>query len=67
MRARRPRAIRAPDDERTEWFAGGAGSRHPGSQGPPWSLGAGTCAARGGHVFVEKSADDLEDLLSLFG
>ena len=25
MRARRPRAIRAPDDGRTEWFAGGAG------------------------------------------
>ena len=33
MRARRPRAIRAPEDGRTEWFTGGAG-HHPGSQGP---------------------------------
>ena len=33
MRARRPGAIRAPDDGRTEWVAGGAGSRHPGARG----------------------------------
>ena len=61
-RVRRP-AIRAPADGRTDWFAGGRGSRHPGSgrhPALPAAVAVGLCIAFSASAAAECEAREAE-------